>query len=208
MVRDARCGSVTAPAGRSIKRYADPTRLGDRRAERAIRQDGLGCRADVADRGLRSRQRRRPRAFAGASSKGRAPLKKRFGQLLDEPSVQRVHGRDDGGHRRIAFFRPRLFRQFAESTASLPQPPTAPSCTLAESSQPTLGPLTFAAQSAYDGMVGGGAPYRNPKAASAPRFSSTTFYPAGFRVACSPIAGPPPEASRIERLTFACHSHH
>ena len=37
---------------------------------------------------------------------------------------------------------------------------------------PTLGPLTFAGQSAYDGMVRGGAPHRNPKAASAPRFSS------------------------------------
>jgi len=28
MVRDARCGSVTAPAGRSIRRYTDPTRDG------------------------------------------------------------------------------------------------------------------------------------------------------------------------------------
>jgi len=72
MVRDARCGSVTALAGRSIKRYADPTRLGERRGKRAVRQDGLGCRADAADRAL----------SRGASSKGRAPLQKRFGQLL------------------------------------------------------------------------------------------------------------------------------
>ena len=62
--------------------------------------------------------------------------------------------------------------------------------------------MTFAAQSAYDDMVRAGAPHGNPKAASAPRFNSTTFYPAGFRFACSPIAGPPPEASRIERLTI------
>ena len=67
---------------------------------------------------------------------------------------------------------------------------------------PTLGSLTFAAQSAYDHFVRGGVAHRNPKAASASRFSSTTCYPAGFRVAYSPIAGPPPEASRIERLTF------
>ncbi len=40
---------------------------------------------------------------------------------------------------------------------------------------PTFGPLTFAAQPAYDGMVRGGAPHRNPQAASAPRISSTTF---------------------------------
>ena len=76
--------SVTAPAGRSIKRYAEPTRLGDRRGKRAIRQDWLGYCADAADRSERSERsrQRQPRAFARASSKGRAPLQKRFGQLL------------------------------------------------------------------------------------------------------------------------------
>ena len=44
---------------------------------------------------------------------------------------------------------------------------------------PTLGSLTLAAQSAYDHFVRSGAPQRNPQAGSAPRFSSTTFYPAG-----------------------------
>ena len=82
MVRDARCGSVTAPAGRSIKRCAHPTRLGDHRAERAIRQDGLGCRAAPADRSERSRQRRRLRAFVGGVKQGQSPVPKRFGQLL------------------------------------------------------------------------------------------------------------------------------
>ena len=76
MVRDARCGSVTAPAGRSIKRYADPTRLGDRRGKRAIRQDRLGYCADAADRGLGRRQRRRPRAFARRVKQGQSPVAK------------------------------------------------------------------------------------------------------------------------------------
>ncbi len=57
-------------------------------------------------------------------------------------------------------------------------------------------------------LVGWVSPFRTwkPQAASAPRFSSTTFCPAGFRVAFAPIEGHPREASGIERLTFAKQS--
>jgi hypothetical protein len=48
----------------------------------------------------------------------------------------------------------------------------------------------------------GGVLNRNSKAAVAPRFSSTTFYPAGSRHTSSPMVRQLPGASRIESLTF------
>ena len=63
MVRDTRCGSVTAPAGRSIKRCADPTRLGQLIAGRSAQYGRMGWDAaqmqpaavSAADRRERSR---------------------------------------------------------------------------------------------------------------------------------------------------------
>ena len=50
-----RFGDGAGGAQHQAMRGPDETRSTDRRAERAIRQDGLGCRADAAGRGERSR---------------------------------------------------------------------------------------------------------------------------------------------------------